>query len=51
MARYTGPATKKARAFGEAIYGPDKSFDRKNMHRVSMDLLVRESKSLTMLCN
>jgi len=29
MARYTGPATKKARAFGEAIYGPDKAFDKK----------------------
>jgi small subunit ribosomal protein S4 len=29
MARYTGPKTKKARAFGEAIYGYDKSFDRK----------------------
>lgn len=29
MARYTGPTTKKARAFGEAIYGPDSSFDRK----------------------
>lgn len=29
MARYTGPKTKKARAFGEAIYGPDKSFERK----------------------
>ena len=29
MARYTGPATKKARAFGEAIYGPDKSFEKK----------------------
>ncbi|HQW11572.1 MAG TPA: 30S ribosomal protein S4 [Saprospiraceae bacterium] len=29
MARYTGPATKKARAFGEAIYGPDKSFDKR----------------------
>lgn len=29
MARYTGPTTKKARAFGEAIYGPDKSFDKK----------------------
>jgi len=29
MARYTGPASKKARAFGEAIYGPDKSFDKK----------------------
>lgn len=29
MARYTGPKTKKARAFGEAIYGADKSFDKK----------------------
>jgi small subunit ribosomal protein S4 len=29
MARYTGPTTKKARSFGEAIYGPDKSFDKK----------------------
>jgi len=29
MARYTGPTTKKARAFGEAIYGPDKSFDKR----------------------
>ncbi len=29
MARYTGPKTKKARAFGEAIYGFDKSFERK----------------------
>lgn len=29
MARYTGPTTKKARAFGEMIYGFDKSFERK----------------------
>lgn len=29
MARYTGPTTKKARAFGEAIYGADRSFDKK----------------------
>jgi len=29
MARYTGPKTKKARSFGEAIYGPDRSFDKK----------------------
>jgi small subunit ribosomal protein S4 len=32
MARYTGPKTKKARAFGEAIYGFDKYFERKK-HR------------------
>ena len=30
MARYTGPTTKIARKFGEPIYGPDKSFERKN---------------------
>ena len=29
MARYTGPKTKKSRAFGESIYGFDKSFERK----------------------
>lgn len=30
MARYTGPKTKIARKFGEAIFGEDKSFERKN---------------------
>ena len=30
MARYTGPKSRIARKFGEAIYGPDKNFDRKN---------------------
>lgn len=29
MARYTGPATKKARSFGEPIFGYDKAFDKK----------------------
>ena len=29
MARYTGPKTKKARSFGEPIFGFDKSFERK----------------------
>ena len=29
MARYTGPTTKKARAFGEPIYGYDKDFERR----------------------
>ena len=29
MARYTGPKTKKARALGEAIYGYDKTFEKK----------------------
>lgn len=30
MARYTGPQTKIARKFGEAIFGDDKSFERRN---------------------
>jgi small subunit ribosomal protein S4 len=30
MARYTGPKTRIARAFGEPIYGPDKYFEKKN---------------------
>ena len=30
MARYTGPRTKIARKFGEAIYGDDKSFEKRN---------------------
>lgn len=30
MARYTGPKTKIARKFGDAIYGADKYFERKN---------------------
>lgn len=30
MARYTGPKTKIARKFGEAIYGPDKAFERRS---------------------
>lgn len=29
MARYTGPATKKARAFGDPIFGYDKAFERR----------------------
>jgi small subunit ribosomal protein S4 len=30
MARYTGPKTRIARKFGEAIFGDDKSFERRN---------------------
>ena len=29
MARYTGPKTKKSRAFGESLYGNDKAFDKR----------------------
>lgn len=39
MARYIGPKTRIARRFKEAIYGPDKSFEKKNyppgMHGVN----------------
>jgi len=30
MARYTGPTTRIARKFGEAIFGPDKYFDKRS---------------------
>ena len=30
MARYTGPRTRIARKFGEAIFGPDKYFEHRN---------------------
>ena len=30
MARYTGPKTKIARKFGEAIFGEDRSFEKRN---------------------
>jgi small subunit ribosomal protein S4 len=29
MARYTGPATKKSRSFGQALFGFDKNFERR----------------------
>ena len=29
MARYTGPKTKKSRAFGQSIYGYDKAFEKR----------------------
>ncbi|MBP9998585.1 MAG: 30S ribosomal protein S4 [Bacteroidales bacterium] len=31
MARYTGPSTKIARKFGEAIFGGDKYFEKRNV--------------------
>ena len=41
MARYTGPKTKIARKFRDPIYGPDKSYDKKNYppgHMVTRDV-------------
>jgi len=29
MARYTGPKTKKSRAFGESIFGHDRAFEKR----------------------
>ena len=43
MARYTGPATKIARKFGEPIFGPDKNFERKN-HPPGQHGLARKRK-------
>ena len=31
MARYTGPKTKIARKFGEAIFGEDKAFEKETI--------------------
>ena len=30
MARYTGPSTRIARKFGEAIFGDDKAFEKRS---------------------
>jgi small subunit ribosomal protein S4 len=43
MARYTGPASKVARNFGEPIFGADKAFDRKN-YPSGMHGLARKKK-------
>lgn len=45
MARYTGPSTKIARKFGEPIFGPDKSFERKNYPPGQHGLAKKRKKS------
>lgn len=40
MARYTGPKTKIARKFGEAIFGDDKSFEKEITLQVSTVAIV-----------
>ena len=35
MARYIGPKSKIARKFGQAIYGDDKAFEKRNYPQVS----------------
>jgi len=46
MARYTGPRTKVARKFGEPIFGPDKSFERKN-HPPGQHGLAKKRKKIS----
>lgn len=48
MARYTGPRTKIARKFGEAIFGPDKVLTKKNYPRDNM-ASIKEEKLLSMV--
>ena len=45
MARYTGPKTKIARKFGEAIFKEDKSFERKNYPPGQHGVARRRAKS------
>jgi small subunit ribosomal protein S4 len=45
MARYTGPSTKIARKFGEPIFGPDKSFEKKNYPPGQHGLAKKRKKS------
>jgi len=44
MARYTGPKSKIARKFGEAIFGEDKAFDKRNYPPGQHGLASRRSK-------
>lgn len=45
MARYIGPKTKIARKFGDPIYGPDKSFEKKNYPPGQHGLAKKRKKS------
>ncbi len=45
MARYTGPTTKIARKFGEPIFGPDKSYEKKNYPPGQHGLAKKRKKS------
>lgn len=48
MARYTGPRTKIARKFGEAIFGPDKVLTKKN-YPPGQHGSIKEEKLLSMV--
>lgn len=49
MARYTGPSTRIARKFGEAIFGDDKAFEKEITHLVNTGWLKKEEKNLSTL--
>ena len=49
MARYTGPKTKIARKFGEAIFGEDKAFEKEIIHQGNTEIIAVVQKSLNML--
>ena len=51
MARYTGPKTKIARKFGEAIFGEDKSFEKRNYPPGQHGNAVVVEKNLNMQSN
>lgn len=51
MARYTGPKTRIARKFGEAIFGDDKSFERRNYPPGQHGMAKKEVKNLNMQSN
>ena len=44
MARYIGPSTKIARKFREPIYGPDRSFEKKNYPPGQHGLMKKRAK-------
>ncbi len=48
MARYTGPSTRIARKFGEAIFGDDKSFEKRNYPPDNTGWLKKEEKNLNL---
>jgi len=51
MARYTGPKTKIARKFGEAIFGDDKAFEKRNYPPDNMEQTKDVVKNLNMQSN
>lgn len=50
MARYTGPQTKIARKFGEAIFGDDKSFEKRNYPPGQHGLAKKRGKKIRVRC-